>query len=944
MEYSAVLKKNSRHQNMSRDAKKEIPLQPSRHSVKLRDKLKTEKFTNQLNKDLHYRTKQEIVHCKVRQDDDHRLLISPKSSENHQRQWSDSEATQNDELVKYMSNLPCYLQHVERGKDLQEKALNFGVLDWEHLEKWKYKKKQIPNRSTTHDSSTSNASSSFTTVGSSTPFGRSHSGTSARQKKQSHSSFTNLNSTLNDEANQRVKSTRGNVSDLQKTRTAPKSSSAATQELLAADQFFCQNYSDIELEKKAKRKDLDPKIIPEKLTSSSRLKDCGISFCPKEKMKVPDGISKRRAEQLHQLTFSLPDNPCPGRHKNIILILPRDCLRSSSSGTSNWAVDGSSPGDRKSFSDCLHLKEEVNLADLYSDVPHSCPLPCRVEDNQESDTKFPNSLCAQGTEVPSDASGLAVIPDEVPNGHDYDLEENKPSSLITVESSCRLDPNAAEVRNQLNHQPSIGFCRLSRSLSFKEVQTIPQLRSSYATVKSGPQRSDVPAFSDASARDKPNTNSRGRSSPLRRLLEPLLKPKAANCPDPLLKEPKSNRRACKSFDGQLHSSTIQSVNKNLNLSNSGPVNADDLCPSEKHVESMMHALMQVTIKNGLPLFTFVVDSATDVLVATMRKESATVKDSYSWVYTICTVREIKKKSGRWVNRGSRGKNHGYASNVVGQMKVSLSQCPMLSGQNFKDHFLVREFVLFGVELRQADQETLDFHPNRELAAIVFKLPQENLGNFRNDGWQSTKNKDLSDMGLSSCKPKGICLCNAGEDLENEHSAGSERVTSTVVVIPSGVHSLPSTGVPSSLVGRWKSGGSCDCGGWDMGCKLRILVNQGQSSHNFTSSKASSIPNQFDLFIQGDSQQNKPVFSLAPLKKGIFSVDFHGSLTLLQAFSICIAVVNNTKPYDLSEVSNMVEAKGPQETISIENDGINANAEVEHARYIPFPPLSPVARV
>ncbi|KAJ4980023.1 hypothetical protein NE237_010803 [Protea cynaroides] len=937
MEFSAELKNGSRHQHMSRVAKEKIPLYLANNSVKLRDELKIEKFSNQSNKDLHCRTKQERVPYKVRRDDDHMLLISSKSLHNHKKLQTNNVATQNDELVKHMSNLPFYLQHVERKTNLQEQALNFGVLDWGRLEKWKYNKKQITNRSTTYDPSASNSLSSLTTVGSSTLSGRGHCRSSAHQRKQSHSSFSNLKSP-NDEANQSGKSTKGNVSDLQGTRTAPKSSSFG--KFLVAEQSLCQN-SNMKLQKKHKRKDSDPKIIPEKKTSSSRSKDCAISFCPKGEMKVPDGESERRAEQLRQLTFNLPDNPCPGRHKNIILILPTDCSRNSSSGIFKRAEPPTSVDVRsaeancKSFSDCLRHKEEVHLADIYSDVPYSCPLLCRVEGSQESDMKLADSLCAQGTEVPSDACGLAVTPDVVPNEKDSDVEENKPSSSITVEPLYRLDPKAAEVKNLLpNHQPSIGLGRISRSFSFKGISTIPQLRSSYVTAKSGPVRSDVLACSDDSARDKPNANTRGRSSPLRRLLDPLLKPKAGNCPEPLLKESMSNHRACKSSDGHLDSSTVHSVKRNLNLSSCGSVNADDSRPSEKHVESTMHALMQVTVKNGLPLFTFVVDSATDVLAATITKASTTMKESHNWVYTIYTVREVKKKSGRWVNQGSKGKNHGYASTVVGQMKVSLSQCPMLNRDNFKDHFQVREFVLFGVELRPADQEILDFHPSSELAAIVVKLPEENLGNFRN--------KDLLDMGLSSYTPEGRCLCNTGENLESEHIAGTERVTSTVVVLPSGLHSLPSTGMPSSLVDRWKSGGSCDCGGWDMGCKLRILSNQGQCSENFISYKASSTSDRFDLFIQGGSEQNKPVFSLVPFEKGIYSVDFHGSLTLLQAFSICLAVISNRKPYDPLEVSNMFEAKGPHDTMSIENDRINAHAEVEHASYVP--PLSPVGRI
>ncbi|XP_043724436.1 uncharacterized protein LOC122671341 [Telopea speciosissima] len=1009
MNYSADLKKSSRHQHMSRGAKEKIPLQQGSHSLKLRDELKNEKFINHSNKDVSYKAKQDRVHYKVRRDDDDRLLIPPKSLQNHQKQQSNSEAIQNDELVKYMSNLPCYLQRVEKGQNLQEKALNFGVLDWGRLEKWKYSQKQIPSRSTRNDPSTSNDSSSFTTVGSSTLSGRSHSGSSTHQKKQSHSMCSNLNSTQNDGPNNIVKSTRG--SNLQETRTVTKNSLIGQQDLLRTDQFFCQNYSEIKQENAAKRKDSDPKIIPEMQSPSSGAKDYEISLRPKGKMKVPDGEPERGAEHFHHLSLNLPHNPGCVKHKNIIHILPKDCSRNSSSGISNQvefatSVDGrstkadrksfsdclchkeevcpadinsdvphlcplpctvegrqesdmrlpeslcakgtevdgrSTKTDRKSFSDCLRHKEEVCPADINSDVPHSCPLPCTVEDRQESDMKLPDSLCAEGTEVPLDSCCLMVTPDEVPTGQrkDKDIGENKPSSSAG-EPFDRLDPKASEVRNRLpNHRASTGLGRLSRSFSFKECSTVPQLRSSYVTVKSGPVRSDVSACSHDSTKDKANANGKGRSSPLRRLLDPLLKPKAGNHPEPSLKK-MSSHRASKSSDGLLDSSTAQSMKGN-SLSSCGPINENDSCPSEKHVESMMHALMQVTVKNGLPLFTFVVDSATDVLVATMRNASTTQKDSHSWVYTMYTVREIKKKSGRWINQGTKGKGHGYASSVVGLMKVSLSQCPILTGFNAKDHFLVRKFVLFGVEMRQADEETLDIHPNCELAAIVVKVPAENLGNLRNDDWKSIKNKDLSDMGLRSCMSEGRCLCNAGENLGSEHNAGTGRVTSTVVILPSGVHSLPSDGVPSSLVDRWKSGGSCDCGGWDVGCKLRILNNQ-QSSENFISSKASSTPDQFDLFIQGDAQQDRPVFSLAPLKKGIYSVDFHGSITLVQAFSIGIAVVNNRKPYDLSEVSNLLEGKGSQETMFIENDRIKTHAEVEPAIYVPFPPLSPVGRV
>jgi hypothetical protein len=69
-----------------------------------------------------------------------------------------------------------------------------------------------------------------------------------------------------------------------------------------------------------------------------------------------------------------------------------------------------------------------------------------------------------------------------------------------------------------------------------------------------------------------------------------------------------------------------------------------------------------------------------------------------------------------------------------------------------------------------------------------------------------------------------------------------------VVLPSGVHSLPSDGGPSSLIERWKTGGSCDCGGWDLACKLKILANKSQTCRSSRTSEA-YFADQYELFFQ-----------------------------------------------------------------------------------------------
>ena len=53
-----------------------------------------------------------------------------------------------------------------------------------------------------------------------------------------------------------------------------------------------------------------------------------------------------------------------------------------------------------------------------------------------------------------------------------------------------------------------------------------------------------------------------------------------------------------------------------------------------------------------------------------------------------------------------------------------------------------------------------------------------------------------------------------------------------VVIPLGNHGLPScddSRGPSPLLDKWRVGGGCDCGGWDMACPLIVFGNSNNQS-------------------------------------------------------------------------------------------------------------------
>ncbi|XP_076890898.1 uncharacterized protein LOC143542116 isoform X2 [Bidens hawaiensis] len=140
----------------------------------------------------------------------------------------------------------------------------------------------------------------------------------------------------------------------------------------------------------------------------------------------------------------------------------------------------------------------------------------------------------------------------------------------------------------------------------------------------------------------------------------------------------------------------------------------------------------------------------------------------------------------------------------------------------------QEYVLFSVNP--------NVHPQEELEAIVVKLSRKSNG-------------------------------------EGNHT----------VILPGGSHGVPVKAQPSPLVDRWRSGGVCDCGGWDVGCILRTLSNQVPPNGS-----------RFELYSQGEFQNKRPVFSLSPLKEGIFSIDYNSSLSPLQTFSICISYVESRK--------------------------------------------------
>jgi hypothetical protein len=210
----------------------------------------------------------------------------------------------------------------------------------------------------------------------------------------------------------------------------------------------------------------------------------------------------------------------------------------------------------------------------------------------------------------------------------------------------------------------------------------------------------------------------------------------------------------------------------------------------------LHGNLKLKNKQGLPYFEFKVNSPKDVFVA----KTWRVGNAFNWVYTFHSFDNRKKN-----NAGSLGSQHCEKdSSMIAQMLVSYSLCSELEDGVF-GNYMVTEFVLYDFTHSRKSASSL------ESAAIVLRIP------FHKRESLNYKRGDRNRINTKAYP---------------EPSDISSPVEQVKVVLPIGNHGLPSgeSEGPSSLLDRWKHGGGCDCGGWDIACPLILLGNPGVQFH------------------------------------------------------------------------------------------------------------------
>ncbi|KAL8167928.1 hypothetical protein V2J09_009427 [Rumex salicifolius] len=795
------------------------------------------------------------------------MFIQTKTGGNQHQRQAGKYGSRGEELVRHMSSLPGFLQ---RGEKPQDKILNFGVLDWERLENWKHKQKPISVQSrpvTSYVGSCSSAS----TKGSSVAPGTVKTGKS----RASHSEIC---------SSEKVKPSPGFLlpySSLVTDNATIEKCGSNEQRRRTRKEKSCYGATSEKSSHKMKGQRSKQKESLEMGMPSSKL-DAHTISTSKETISVD--MPKKKMEKCNGPDSEPAHKNDHRKQDSIILLLPKDfsesgCLDESQetffSGNSaelNWS----------SFSDVFSI-EELHFEESVSDVPHSCPLPSMENAETELDINLERLIDDQRMQPPSQVTLSAHLDHKLFPSHEVHHGENmkrEMTSSTTSEASNGLSHKTLNMKAtnatadpSLTRPFSFGIGRLSRSLSFKEGSTLPRLK--HVPVRSGPAQ--ALNFKHSSFDKAGNATPRGRISPFRRLLDPILKHKAS--------KPISDVDSSLSYtENNLSTKEIRDV---------------QAIHAEQSLSKVNNALLQLTVKSGLPLFKFLVETNNEILASTVKQLSTFERDDPSWLYSFYSVQEVKKKSGSWLYQGSKGKPPDFSYTVIGQMNVSK---PFPCGDEDKlEEITRRESVLYGVDLSKLDKAASESTVNRELGAIVIKVPKEE----------------------------------SGDDQKKYDKAEIIIPGSIVVILPGAVHSLPSEGVPASLIDRWRSGGLCDCGGWDVGCKLQILANQDENEK--PPKPAFPFQKHCNLFLQDREKQNKPIFRLLDRGEGIYSVEYESSMSSLQAFAISVAVLSDQKHTNLSVANSYSEER------KCHYRSKSSIIQGEGTRYATYPPHSPVGR-
>ncbi|KAH7289610.1 hypothetical protein KP509_30G011600 [Ceratopteris richardii] len=273
---------------------------------------------------------------------------------------------------------------------------------------------------------------------------------------------------------------------------------------------------------------------------------------------------------------------------------------------------------------------------------------------------------------------------------------------------------------------------------------------------------------------------------------------------------------------------------------------------------------------------------------------------------------IRRMSSRWANVSHQPWQYGPFKN---RKPVHQSSCSIDAWSDTD----------FGVpEVQQGEFcSTL----SSELLAIVVKVPMEVI--YESNGIFKTAScrrslkftDDNQDSKVSGMYGKDESM-HAGtlnsatlvDDKQGSvHASGicPPSLGCVTMLLPKDQHGIPKDGLhgPKSLIDRWRQGGQCDCGGWDLGCPISVFSNQRRFEiHEETSNHRNmqNFPDKQPFRLYSEAKTQNVLLSVSLVQEGYFILKFQDSLEPLKAFATAVAILHS-KELSLSTTREEVPA-------------------------------------
>ncbi|XP_040384127.1 uncharacterized protein LOC102702598 [Oryza brachyantha] len=401
-----------------------------------------------------------------------------------------------------------------------------------------------------------------------------------------------------------------------------------------------------------------------------------------------------------------------------------------------------------------------------------------------------------------------------------------------------------------------------------------------------------------------NGTTKARSSPFKKILDPIMKSKSLR--NPSLMEKEDAKYSSLPVEGKSRVSRRSLLSGNSRAEQSLTPN----CQHSREAQHLavasspthLHAVLKLDPSNDAFGFEFCTKDPEESIYANTWKSG----NELNWIYTFHSTGKRTSTVGK-----TPKDRRGCLPPIVGQMHVSSYLYSEVEQNGVLNNSAISEFVLYDIaharrssaveRIQCTDSSRPKFCStvnNSTSRGSLERNLMERQNTTRNNSDASTSSlwsrEDLHPhLEVAAVVIKVPFHKTQSKELKDGSSSGTIKVAAA-----GGAHGLPRDDEtsPSPLLERLKSGGGCDCGGWDMSCPIVVLDNAYDS--HWVDSVMTESKHPMELPFQGNKEA-LPAISMKADGNGHFSVDFHARLSALQAFSVCICLLH------CSEVSSAI---------------------------------------